>query len=209
MPPIQTSGHGSTLTINLEPSPNTPNQSNTIGEGTSSQSNIIGETECSNTRRPRTLITISPTGLEPLYECSEFITKSLKNELDPNGFNWKNISNELKKFYFGEFKKAFYWDSSIDSAVQTQWERRAAKRYSDFVSKLKANMVQPDTIPNNVWESWLRLRKDPKCVEKSEINAKTFCGGSKIATGTHTYGFISVGEHPKRLISVFITFSSH
>ncbi|XP_075104357.1 uncharacterized protein LOC107788783 [Nicotiana tabacum] len=31
--PIQTSGHGSTTTINLEPSPNTPNQSNTIGDG--------------------------------------------------------------------------------------------------------------------------------------------------------------------------------
>ncbi|XP_016470136.2 uncharacterized protein LOC107792440 isoform X1 [Nicotiana tabacum] len=149
-PPIQTSGHGSTPTINLEPSPNTPNQSNTIGEGTSSQSNIIGEIECSSTRRPRPLLTISPTGLEPSFECSEFITKSFKNELDPNGFNWKSISNELKKIYFGEFKKAFYWDSSIDSAVRIQWERRAAKRYSDFVSKLKANMVQPDTIPNNV-----------------------------------------------------------
>nr|XP_016498625.1 PREDICTED: uncharacterized protein LOC107817335 isoform X2 [Nicotiana tabacum] len=61
-PHIQTSGHD-TPTINLEPSPNTPNQSNTIGEGTSSQSNIIGKTECSSTHRPQMLLTISPTGL--------------------------------------------------------------------------------------------------------------------------------------------------
>ncbi|XP_019241589.1 PREDICTED: uncharacterized protein LOC109221569 [Nicotiana attenuata] len=60
-------------------------------------------------------------------------------------------------------------------------------------------MVQPETIPNNVWESWLRLWKDPKCVEKSEINAKNHCGGSEIATGTHTGCSISVGEHRKRL----------
>jgi len=85
--------------------------------------------------------------------------------------------------------------------VRIQWERRAAKRYSDFVSKLKANMVQPDTIPNNVWESWLRLWKDPKCVEKSEINSKNRCAGSGVATGTHTGGSINVGEHRKRLVS--------
>nr|XP_009782071.1 PREDICTED: uncharacterized protein LOC104230873 [Nicotiana sylvestris] len=98
-----------------------------------------------------------------------------------------------------EVEKAFYWDSSIDSAVQIQWERRVERIYSDFVNKLKANMVQPDTIPNNVWESWSRLWKHPKCVEKSEINAKNHCGGSEIATGTHTCGSISVGEHRKRL----------
>nr|XP_018625893.2 uncharacterized protein LOC104095012 [Nicotiana tomentosiformis] len=173
-PPNQTSGHGSTPTINLEPSPNTPNQSNTIGKGTSSQSNIIGETECSSTR-----------WLEPSYECSECITKSFKHELDPNGVNWKS--------------KAFYWDSSIDSVVRNQWERRAAKRYSDFVSKLKSNGVQPDFILNNVWQNWMRLWKDPKCVEKSEINAKNHYTWSGASTGTHTCGSISVGEHRKRL----------
>ncbi|XP_070029462.1 uncharacterized protein [Nicotiana sylvestris] len=61
----------------------------------------------------------SSSRLEPSYECSEYITKSFKNELDPNGVNWKSVSNEIKKFYFGEFKKVFYWDSSIDSAVRS------------------------------------------------------------------------------------------
>ncbi|XP_075087948.1 uncharacterized protein LOC107771064 [Nicotiana tabacum] len=45
----------------------------------------------------------------------------------------------------------------------------------------------------------MRLWKDPKCVEKSEINAKTYYAGSGVTTGTHTGGSISVGEHRKRL----------
>ncbi|OIT06535.1 hypothetical protein A4A49_51032 [Nicotiana attenuata] len=170
-PPIQTSGHGSTPTINLEPSPNTPKQRNTIGEGTSSQSNIIGETECRSTRRPRTLLTISPTGLEPSFECSDCITKCFKHELDPNGINWKSVSNEIKQLF---------------------WRIQEGSLLGFF-------KVQLDTIPNNVRESWLRLWKYPKCVEKSEINAKNHCGGSGVATGTHTGGSINVGEHCKRL----------
>nr|XP_033508545.1 uncharacterized protein LOC104120557 [Nicotiana tomentosiformis] len=141
--------------------------------------------------------------LEPSRECSECITNSFKYESDPNGVNWKSISDEIKKFYFGEFNKAFYWDSSIDSAVRNQWECRATKRYSDFISKLKSNGVQRDSIQNNVWQSWMRLWKDPKCVEKSKINAKTRCAGNGVATGTHTGGSISVGEHRKRLVSVY------
>nr|XP_016504378.1 PREDICTED: uncharacterized protein LOC107822358 [Nicotiana tabacum] len=52
----------------------------------------------------RTLLTISPTGLEPSRECSECITNSFKHEINSNGINWKSVSDETKRFYFGEFK---------------------------------------------------------------------------------------------------------
>nr|XP_016490354.1 PREDICTED: uncharacterized protein LOC107810128 [Nicotiana tabacum] len=152
---VQTSGHGSTLPINLEPSPIIPNQSN-----------LIGEVKCSSTREPQTLLTIFPTGLERSREYSEL----------------------------------FYWDSSINIVVWNQWDHRAAKRYNDFISKLKKNGVQRKSLPNDVRQSWMRRLKDPKCVEKSEINANNRYGNeSGVATGTHTGGSISVGEYHKRL----------
>ncbi|XP_060177807.1 uncharacterized protein LOC132607741 [Lycium barbarum] len=59
--------------------------------------------------------------------------------------------------------------------------------------------IKPDYVSDNVWERWLQLWADPKCVEKSEINAKNRCGGKEVAAGTHTSGSICIGEHRKRL----------
>lgn len=42
--------------------------------------------------------------LEPSRKCSEYISNSFKHELDPNGINWKSVSEDMKKIYFGEFK---------------------------------------------------------------------------------------------------------
>ncbi|XP_075110942.1 uncharacterized protein LOC107780688 isoform X3 [Nicotiana tabacum] len=197
---VQTSGHGSTPTIHSESSPNTLDHSNSIGEGISTQSNTIGEGECTSSRGQQTLVTLAPTGLEPSGLCSSKIFKSFKHELDPNGINWKSVSDEIKNFYWGEFKKKFYWDSSIDSAMRSQWENKASIRYKDFISKMKAKKVRPRGVPVEVWESWDQLWKDPKCVEKSEINAKNRRGGrSGVSIGTHTGGSVSIGEYRKRL----------
>ncbi|KAL3373513.1 hypothetical protein AABB24_005474 [Solanum stoloniferum] len=43
--------------------------------------------------------------LEPSITCSSFITKSFRSEVDPNGINWRSVSNDVKDGYFGEFKK--------------------------------------------------------------------------------------------------------
>lgn len=76
--------------------------------------------------------------MKPSRKCASFIFESFKNELDPNGINWKGVSNDIRDGYFGEFKKYFYWDSSInEGVVRTQWEVKAATRYIDFISKKK------------------------------------------------------------------------
>ncbi|XP_059315704.1 uncharacterized protein LOC132066403 [Lycium ferocissimum] len=198
---VQPAGHNNTPTI-PELSPILPTQSSPIGEGTSSLSNTIGQGESSNNRRQRTLnlVTLTPEGLEPSKECSNAISETFKNQVDADGINWKGVSEETKDFYFGEFKKVYYWDSSIhETAIKKQWKSKAAKRYRDFISKIKKKGIKPDYVPDNVWESWMRLWADPKCVEKSEINAKNHCGGGEVAAGTHTGGSISIGEHRKKL----------
>ncbi|XP_070018955.1 uncharacterized protein [Nicotiana sylvestris] len=53
---------------------------------------------------------------------------------------------------------------------------------------------------SNIVDSWEQLWKDPKCVEKSETNAKNRRGGrSGVSTETHTGGSVSIGEYRKRL----------
>ncbi|KAM3235800.1 hypothetical protein P3L10_015837 [Capsicum annuum] len=82
-------------------------QSNTAAEATSSQRNVSasGYSSCNN---GRTLIFLTSSELEPSSKCSSSITLSFKSEVDPNGINWKGVSQDIKDGYFGEFKKNFY-----------------------------------------------------------------------------------------------------
>ncbi|KAL3377014.1 hypothetical protein AABB24_003438 [Solanum stoloniferum] len=211
-PPVQTSAHGSTPSVNFETPPIISNQSNAIGESastqtnvireatTSSQNNTISEGESHTNSGQQTLVFISHSGLEPSNICSTRICESFKSELDPNGINWKRVSQEIKDFYLGVFKKQFYWDPSIDSEVKILWRKKAARRYSDFISCIKKEAIRPKYVSEETWESWMRFWKDPKVIEKSKINSKNRCGGQNVvAKGTHTGGSITIGEHRKRL----------
>ncbi|KAH0661353.1 hypothetical protein KY284_026284 [Solanum tuberosum] len=87
-----------------------------MGEGASTQSIPIGEGDSSGSHA-RTLVILTTVGLQPSKTCSNFISECFKNELNPNGINWKGVSNDIRDEYFGEFKKHFYWDSSINEGV--------------------------------------------------------------------------------------------
>ncbi|OIT19511.1 hypothetical protein A4A49_42027 [Nicotiana attenuata] len=78
----------------------------------------------------RTLVFLSSTGIEPSRLCSEYTFENFKHELHPNGINWKGVPKETREFYFGEFKKEFYWDSLIDREVKRLWESKAARTSS-------------------------------------------------------------------------------
>ncbi|KAH0657643.1 hypothetical protein KY289_026391 [Solanum tuberosum] len=176
--------------------------SNGIGEGASTQRNVIGEepTSSQNNTIGEGESNNNSGHLEPSNICSTRICESFKSELDPNGINWKSVSQEIRDFYLGEFEKEFYWDPSIDSEVKILWRKKAARRYSDFISCIKKGAVRPKYVLEETWETWMRFWKDPKVVEKSKINSKNRCGGQNaVAKGTHTGGSITIGEHRKRL----------
>ncbi|KAM3301676.1 hypothetical protein P3S67_016178 [Capsicum chacoense] len=107
MPPDQTP-------IIPETSPVSPNQRSPIGQIMNAQSNTAAEST-SNQRKVsasgdfscnngRTLIFLTSSGLELSSKCSSSITLSFKSEVDPNGINWKGVSQDVKDGYFGEFK---------------------------------------------------------------------------------------------------------
>ncbi|KAM3218304.1 hypothetical protein P3L10_022834 [Capsicum annuum] len=134
-------------------------QSNTAAEATSSQRNVSasGDSSCNN---GRTLIFLTSLGLEPSSKCSSSITLSFKSEVDPNGINWKGVSQDVKDGYFREFKKNFYWDASVSEVlVKQQWMKKAALCYKNFIFNIKKHIatVQPKFINDHVWEEWMKL----------------------------------------------------
>ncbi|WMV13644.1 hypothetical protein MTR67_007029, partial [Solanum verrucosum] len=220
---VETSDQSTTPTISETP-PVTPNQSSPIGQGLSTQSiptgcsNPIAEGDLSTQSNSRghtntvdtdsssnhsqTLIFINSAGLELSIICSSFITKSFRNDVDPNGINWKSVSNDVKDGYFGEFKKKFYWDVSIsESEVKRHWLVKAAIKYINFISKIKWRGVRPGFVPEHVWERWTQLWGSNESKKKSETNAKNRRGSCEVAAGTHTGVSISIGEHRKKLVS--------
>ncbi|KAM3319336.1 hypothetical protein P3S67_006536 [Capsicum chacoense] len=78
------------------------------------------------------------------------------------------------------------------------WKGVSCDIKDGYFGKFKKGIRQ-DFIHEDVWESWQRLWTDPKCVEKSKINAQNRRGGKEVAVGTHTGGSISIGEYRKRL----------
>ncbi|KAL3365372.1 hypothetical protein AABB24_010493 [Solanum stoloniferum] len=137
---VETSDQSTTPTISETP-PVTPNQSSPIGQGLSTQSiptgcsNPIAEGDLSTQSNSRghtntvdtdsssnhsqTLIFISSAGLEPSIICSSFITKSFRNDVDPNGINWKSVSNDVKDGYFGEFKVLLFIVDKFGKCIHT------------------------------------------------------------------------------------------
>ncbi|XP_049394874.1 uncharacterized protein LOC125859217 [Solanum stenotomum] len=117
-PIIDASAQINTPTIS-ETLPVTQNQSNPIAQDLSTQSiptchgNPTAEGDISTQNNPighrntiveDTNITFDLHMLEPSITCSSFITKSFRSEVDPNGINWRSVSNDVKDGYFGEFK---------------------------------------------------------------------------------------------------------
>ncbi|KAM3307627.1 hypothetical protein P3S67_009370 [Capsicum chacoense] len=191
MPPNQTP-------VIPETSPVSPNQSSPTGQNMNAQSNTAAEAISSQ----RNVSVQEISVLEPSFKCSSSITVSFKSEVDLNGINWKGVSQDVKDGYFGEFKKNFYWDASVSEVlVKQQWMKKAALCYKNFISNIKKHRVtvQPKFVNDHVWKKWMELWQSDDCVKKSEINSKNRCGGHEVASGTHTGGSITAGEHRKKL----------
>ncbi|XP_016582046.2 uncharacterized protein LOC107879534 [Capsicum annuum] len=153
---LETAGGVGAPTSNLgSTSPTTANQTNPTTVGTSSQTNQVGE-DIARSIVATQMEKVIPVGaiLQPSKACSNRIHESFKSELDHNGVNWKGVSCDIKYGYFREFKKHFYWDSSItDTAVKKHWQSKAATVYRNFIAKIKEKGIGQDFIHEDVWES--------------------------------------------------------
>ncbi|XP_047270430.1 uncharacterized protein LOC107874041 [Capsicum annuum] len=166
-----------------------PNQSIPTGQNMNAQSNTAAEATSSQRNVSASGWNHLPNALIPLHCLSKVKlilmgSTSFKSEVDPNGINWKGVSQDVKDGNFGEFKKNFYWDASVSEVVvKQQWMKKAALCYKNFISNIKKHRatVQSKFENDHVWKKWIELWQSDDCVKKSEINSKNHCGGQAAA----------------------------
>nr|GMD57215.1 PttA2 protein [Ipomoea batatas] len=87
------------------------------------------------------IIHVDDGRLIPFHACSSTMTKIFMKMIYPNGYTWKNMSNEYKELYFEEFKKFYKWDESIEVKVHKAFIAQVGLHYADMVSKFKAKLT--------------------------------------------------------------------
>uniref|UniRef100_A0A2C9VEK9 Uncharacterized protein n=1 Tax=Manihot esculenta TaxID=3983 RepID=A0A2C9VEK9_MANES len=57
--------------------------------------------------------------------------------MDIEGFNWKNVSQETKDFYYKKFKKRYFWDPIVEVGIKAMWKVKVAMHCKDIIADLK------------------------------------------------------------------------
>ncbi|XP_027770515.1 uncharacterized protein LOC114076118 [Solanum pennellii] len=85
---------------------------------------------------------------------------------------------------------------------------KATLNYRNFISKIKKGGVRPGYVPEDVLERWMDLWGSAEYIRKSEINLQNRRGGRVTSVGTHNGGYISIGEHLKKLCCFTVALAS-
>ncbi|CAH9117019.1 unnamed protein product, partial [Cuscuta epithymum] len=142
----------------------------------------------------RLCIGVKNKQLLPSEECSRKITSLFKERVDPHGYSWANLSEDIIKFYWDEFKKHCYWNPIMESSIKAAWTTKAKQRYSNYLSNMKTGRCQRNSsITQEVWDSWMTMWSSEEFQKKSNQSKKNRRQGEleKTALSTHTSGAIS------------------
>ncbi|KAI3767168.1 hypothetical protein L2E82_17255 [Cichorium intybus] len=68
--------------------------------------------------------------LMPADKCATIINDSFCERVDPEGYCWAAVSDNIKEFYWDEFKKNCFWEEQDNKKVRTAWKTKASVAYS-------------------------------------------------------------------------------
>ena len=106
-------------------------------------------------------------------------------------------------------QKSCNWNPSDDALVKRTWFRVAAKRYGDWLCKMRTEGKNEDKIPEDIWASWQQYWNTPEYKKKREQAAKnrrTEKGGAGTGLSTHTGGSRSTIAHHLALVRILSSF---
>ncbi|KAI3753887.1 hypothetical protein L2E82_25951 [Cichorium intybus] len=136
--------------------------------------------------------------LEPSSKCAYIIRKAFIDRVDPDGYKWVMISEEIKQFYWEEFQKKCYWDVEDAESVKTAWEHVAKEKYRTYIYNMSSRtrnptQQKPSHIKEHVWASWNVVWNSEEFKKNSEQNKKNRRKGVEggIAPPTHNGGSAS------------------
>nr|GMD52673.1 growth-regulating factor 1-like [Ipomoea batatas] len=159
------------------------------------------------------IIHVEDGRLIPSHACSSTMTKIFMKMIYPNGYTWKNVSNEYKKLYFEEFKKFYKWDESIEAQVRKAFITQAGLCYAHMGAfpALVAAGMEPSGCSGcggcakkkkEVCAVDVRRRRRPDVKVKSEQQCKNRMSEVErpgMGCSRHTGGSRSSIEHYRKL----------
>ncbi|XP_043817331.1 uncharacterized protein LOC122725000 [Manihot esculenta] len=103
-----------------------------------------------------------PTGHRPYISLpsdpiARRITLIFKEKLVADGFCWKNVLEEVKEFYWQEFKKYFLWEKAIEQLMKIAWRKKAVERYRSLMCSVRNGKEKRLSLT----EGRERLGRDP------------------------------------------------
>ncbi|KAM7274870.1 hypothetical protein ACFE04_016736 [Oxalis oulophora] len=139
--------------------------------------------------------------LHPSHVSARKIRIIFSERMDENGDCWKNVSNEMKEFYWGEFQKYFIWDDD-STLIKLAWKRKAGERYSALMCEYRKLEDKPAHITDIAWKKWNKAWNTENYIFRREIataNRLSETGGEGGGVSRHSGGSISHITHTERL----------
>ncbi|XP_021616559.1 uncharacterized protein LOC110617862 [Manihot esculenta] len=130
------------------------------------------------------------------------ITLIFKEKLVADGFCWKNVPEEVKEFYWQEFKKHFLWEEAIEQLMKIAWRKKAAEQYRSLMCSVRNGKEKRLSLTEGVmdaWQSaWGATEYKEKC-KKFSNNRKSETGGQGAGPSRHYGGSISQYRHQQQM----------
>ncbi|KAI3790956.1 hypothetical protein L2E82_04417 [Cichorium intybus] len=181
-------------TSTQSPTPSTVNTSTRTVEDPVEESDVTISTRADGCLP----VTVINKMLMPADKCATIISDSFCERVDPEGYCWAAVSDNIKEFYWDEFKKNCFWEEQDNKKVRTAWKTKASVAYSQYVFNMRnpkrnKNKKKPTHVSENVWASWwLKWNSDDfkKISDQNKVNRRNGVPDAP-ARPTHTSGSAS------------------
>ncbi|XP_021602601.2 uncharacterized protein LOC110607729 [Manihot esculenta] len=128
---------------------------------------------------------------KPSDPIARRITLIFKEKLVANGFCWKNVPEEVKEFYWQEFK-----------LMKIAWKKKAVEHYRSLMCSIRNGKEKRLSLTEGVmdaWQSaWGATEYQNKC-KKFSNNRKSETDGQGAVPSRHCGGFISQYMHQQQM----------
>nr|GMC60927.1 putative transposase En/Spm [Ipomoea batatas] len=141
--------------------------------------------------------------LEP-YDGHRKIIESITRYFPEAFKTFRSAPQSMRDIWFNEYKKSCKWNPEDEAIIRKIYEKSAAKRLSDTLSQVRANLREgkppPKWMSDAVLAQYQTLWDNAdfkRLSEKNKKNRNSDCGG--MGPSLHTGGSIPMTEHRRRL----------
>nr|GMD97876.1 putative transposase En/Spm [Ipomoea batatas] len=147
-------------------------------------------------------IFIRPIGIKALepYDGHRKIIESITRYFPEAFKTFRSAPQSMRDIWFNEYKKSCKWNPEDEATIRKIYEKSAAKRLSDTLSQVRANLREGKSPPKWMSDAVLAQYQTlwdnadfKRLSEKNKKNRNSDCGG--LNKGGYVFGFGSDTQH--------------